>query len=59
MQALALALVACMAIWAMDRRGVVDPMLRYLKRVLWLLLAIYLLSPVAVFVWPSLPLLLM
>lgn len=59
MQALALALVACMALFIMGFYHFKAEVVKYQKRVLWLLLAIYLLSPVVVFGLAILPLLLM
>lgn len=46
MQALAFALIACMCLYVMLHRGAHDAMSRYAKRVLWVLLTMYLLTPV-------------
>lgn len=59
MQAVALALVACVALWSMTQERTGGEHYRRLLRILWLLLAIYLLSPVFVFGWAFLPMLLM
>jgi hypothetical protein len=58
MQALALALVACMALYCMASTWDQAPQYAFFRRVLWLLLAIYLLSPVFVFGLALLPILL-
>lgn len=48
MQAVALALVACMALYCYTRAGecVSFDVRKLMRRVLWLVLAIYLLSPI-------------